>query len=92
MSMTTVEPQRVLVRAAGGVALFRWMVGLGKRVAYITTDAGMEARREGKEAPCVGFPITDIFPENSRIREGDVPEWRELTALALGEKGKGPKP
>jgi hypothetical protein len=82
MQTALIEPEIVVVKAFGGQALVRWLVGLTQSVAEITDDAGAQAVRDGRRPiASVGFRRSDVFVADpvTRIRDGDYPNWDTMS-------------
>jgi hypothetical protein len=74
------RPEVVVVKAFGGIALNRWMLGHDTSVADITNEAGAAAAAAGREPEhVVGFPIADVYrPPEIPVRDGETPDWDEF--------------
>ncbi|CAN5666375.1 hypothetical protein BH24ACI5_BH24ACI5_17130 [soil metagenome] len=74
--------ESVVIRALGGVAAVRWLVGATERVAYVTNRRGFESVRAGGEPQhTVGVPLLDVFIDEGSVSDGQVPDWTALKAF-----------
>ena len=80
MNIQRMTPEHVVVKAFGGSALVRWLIGASNVVAEITNDEGAEIVRMGCQPVAVGFPLRDVFriKTNERISDGDKPNWQQF--------------
>jgi hypothetical protein len=74
------EPEHVVIKAFRGIAINRWLVGVGADSAVITDESGATAVLVGREPEhSLGFPKGDIFvPPDTPVRDGDRPNWEEM--------------
>jgi hypothetical protein len=75
------KPELVVIKAFGGMALVRLMIGVLPTVAKITDDAGASEIASGRDPQfVVGFPLQDVFelPDARSIADGDSPNWSEF--------------
>ena len=77
------QASRVIVRAAGDVALVRWASSVGNSVVYITDDKGLSELKAGRQTlRLIGFPEDDVFEFNELVADGDdtknlcLKQWR----------------
>ena len=70
----------MLLRALGGLALVRWFVASGDRVAYVTDDLGLEAMERNEPTNrVIGFPWEDVFLCQPGMADGARVDWSSET-------------